>query len=446
MVRGRARRQRAGSRHRRLPADSRPHAGAGRQAGPGARPAHGRNRDRGCRLRRHAHPGARHVCRALGKDAGVPGDRERALAGPPCPAGARLEDAARQGPGARPGQAVARLAPGCARHRRRRDEQRSGCDRAPAGRGGPSQRRTGAAGARPKARRGELASDRAGASRAPAVRPQEAARRAGSATRGGAGAAAAGIRVDRGRGRASRADQRGYASGQDHRALASIHCEGRQEGGWAGRRRPRRVGGAQRRGRGGGDCAHPARGSRGAGPHRGAGDARPHIGASRRRQAGGVGLGRRGLCRPAICQDRCRRAARSHHRSRGQALRAGGADLPAEASALPAGHAGGGLGPRCACPRACRLPHALLRPGARWCGGGAGARAGRYAREQATASGRARLAARRLADGAQAGEGAWPSLPPVGGVVSVLGQNRPVDDRQGSCRGSRGAWPGRPRR
>ena len=77
-----------------------------------------------------------------------------------------------------------------------------------------------------------------------------------------------------------------------------------------------------------------------AGPDGGAGDARPPAGAARRRQARSVGPEGRRLGRPAVRQDRRRRAARSHGRSRGQALRAGGAGLAVEASALPARHAG----------------------------------------------------------------------------------------------------------
>ena len=289
-------RQRAGGRHRRLRADSRPHAGAGGQAGARARPAHGRDGDRGCRL-----AGMRAWCPTRTPSTGR--GRWRSCGSSPSTgrptsrARARLEDAARQGPGAGPGAGSGATAPPrCARDRRRRDEQRPGRDRAAAGRGRPAQRRAGAAGARPDARRGELASDRAGASRASAVRPQEAARRAGSAARGGAGAAAAGSAPTAAAGRARSAGQRGHASGQDHRALASLHRRRptRRQMAQAARRR-RRAGGAQRRGRGGGDRAHPARGGRDAGPHGRAGHARPRAGAARRRPAGGVGLARRGL-------------------------------------------------------------------------------------------------------------------------------------------------------
>ena len=444
MVRGRARRQRARGRHRRIRADGRPHAGAGRQAGARARPPDGRDGDRGRRLRPDARPRARHVRRALGADAGVPAHRHRALAGPPGPARRRLQDAARQGPGAGAGEAVARDAAGRAGHRRRRDEQRPGRDGAAAGRGRPAQRRAGAAGARPDARRGELANDRAGAPRAPAVRPQEAARCAGGAARGGAGAARP--RADGRRAPARRPGERGHAPGQDDRALASVHGQGRQAGDGAGRGRRRRPGGAQRRGRGGGDRAHPARGGRDAGPDGGAGHARPPAGAARRRQARGVGLEGRRLGRPAVRQDRRRRAARSHDRSRGQALRAGGAGLAPEASALPARHAGGRAAPRRARARARGLPHALLRPGARRRGGGAGAGARRHARGQAPASRCAQPQGRRLAGGAQAGEGAGPGLPALGGAVSVLGQVGPVHDRQGPRRGGPGAGHARQRR
>ena len=220
-------------------------------------------------------------------------------------------------------------------------------------------------------RRGELANDRAGASRASAVRPQEAARCAGGAARGRAAAARA--RADDGRAPARGPGERGHAPGQDDRALASFHGQGRQAGDGAGRGRRRHPGGTERRGRGGGDRAHPARGGRDARADGGAGDARPPAGAARRRQARGVGPAGRGLGRPGVCQDCRRRAARSRGRSGGQALRAGGAGLAVEASPLPARHAGRRAAPRRARARACRLPHALLRPGAGRRGGGAGA-------------------------------------------------------------------------
>ena len=379
------------------------------------------------------------VRRALGEDAGVPADRDRALAGAPCRARRSSPRCSATSTWCwrRPGSWRQRP-PRCAGDRRRRHEQRAGRDRAAAVVAALPNGALVLPGLDQTLDEESWTDDRAGASRASAVRPQEAARCAGRAARGRAAAA----RRRRRRRRSARAQR------------------------WSAR-----------------PCARPAPPSAGTGspPRRDKKEMAQALAGvavleapSAEDEAEAIALilreaaetpGRTAalvVARPragATCgRHGSRRGACASRTSAGQpfAKTAAGAflDLVVEAAAtrfepvalmallkhplcrlgLPAGE----LRRAAARARACRLPRALLRPGAggrrrrRWSG-----RRPTCARASAAIA-RARLEARGLEGRAQAGAGARRGVRADGGAVRVAGQGAALRDaRRGPRRGRR---------
>ena len=202
------------------------HAGPGCAAGQGAGPADGHDGDRERRLRGAcAELVPEDVLRALGADAGVSADRHRVLAG--ASRRARLSSPMQRASACccAEAQAAERSRPG-AGHRRRRDGHRSGGDRADRAVLGPAERRARAARARPE--RSTRTAGTRSCRRIPSIRSSASTSCSTSwSMRASRCWPLPGDERRRRPGGARVAGQRGDAPGRHHRALASVRRQGR---------------------------------------------------------------------------------------------------------------------------------------------------------------------------------------------------------------------------